>query len=254
MLSLGGVHLRAPNAEDVAFIASRIPIHEAFGWMRPRWFGDQDLNPRIHFNWFLSRPLKLNCFFHPWGASRWGYAFVLADRKMYEAITAQNTAGQSLTFTMDDELGGIIHTQLYQLPAIPLSKINESPALPLYLLPLVDERHRWWERAANITMVEGTTTWAQLYATIATAIGITLAVDPVDSAYLKPGSILAKQYQPLPLLLDWVAASVGQRVVRRLNSTFAAINPATAQALMISQANAYKKYAGGSLNLGIVNA
>lgn len=254
MISYGSVDLVCPTAELASWLASRIPTSEAFAFMRPKSLGDSSLNPRPHFAWFLSRPMRLNTFFDPWGASRFGYSFVIADHNMMDDILEQNESGEALPLVIDDGLGASIETDLFMLPPIPLSKINVSPSLPLFLVPLVDDRFYWWERAAAITVTEGTTTWAQLYASIATGLGISLSVDTVNSAYLKPGVGLGKQYQHLPMLLDWVASSVGQRIVRRLDGTFAAINPSTGSALMISQANTYRKYAGGSLALGVVDA
>jgi len=255
MISYGGIDLHQPSDAELERMASIIPVADAFNFFRPRHTGDALLNPRIHCNWFLSRPLKLNAFFNPWGVSRWGYAFVLADGDMLTAIQAQNSTGNALPFKMDDGLGSSITTQLFQLPAVPLAKIyTASPVLPLWLLPLVDERYRLWERADTITVTEGSTTWLQLYASLATALSITLAVDPINAAYLTPSAAFSRSYQPLPMMLDWVAASVGQRIVRKLAGTYQALNPSTARALVIAQANLYRKYAGGSLDLGVVDA
>lgn len=257
MLSYGATHLHLPAPAEVALIASLIPLRDAFAFFRPRWQGDPSLDPRPHLNWFLNRPFKLNCFFHPWSASRWGYAFVLADAKMHKAITAQNETGGALMFKMDDDLGAAISTPLYMLPPVPLTKLKVKagdPQLPLFLLPLVDERYRWWERGGEIEVEEGTTTWEEVYEMIAAALGITLNVDPVHPDYLFPGEGLSKNFQPLPLLLDLVASSVGQRVVRTLDGNFHTRNASTGNSLQIAQANLYRKYAGGSLALGVVDA
>jgi hypothetical protein len=152
--------------------------------------------------------------------------------------------------------------------------IAASPALPLFLLPLCDERQRWWDCAptpisftpyapypapypqagTSIDVVEGVTTWTDLYTAIAAALGITLTVDPVNDAYLFPGNGLTSHYQYLPLLLDLVASSCGQRIVRNLDGTFNAYNASTAQSLMIANANQFRKYSGGALDLGVVQA
>lgn len=255
MMSYGGVDLHLSSEDEAMQIAAKIPVADAFGFFRHRHTGDAFINPRIHFSWFLDRPIKLNAFFNPWGASRWGYALVLADGTMLDAIQKQNKSGNSLLFKIDDDLGKTISTQMYQLPAVPLAKIwTQSPVLPLWLVPLVDERYRLWERAAAISVTEGGGTWTDLYNSIATALGITLAVDPIPAAYLTPSAAFGRPYQSLPMLLDWVASSVGQRVVRKLSGAYYAMNPSTARALSISQANLYQKYAGGSLDLGVVVA
>lgn len=254
MISYGGIPLHLPGAQEAAWIASRISPSEAFGFFRAKSFGNQALNPRPLFNWFLSRPMKLNAFYNPWGASRWGYAFALADYKMLNAIGAKNSDGQALPFKIDDGVGSAITTNLHMLTPVPLSKINVIPSLPLFLLPLVDERQRLWERSAEIEIDEGSTTWTSLFTAIAAALNITLAVDPISTAYLKPSNGLTANCQHLPMLLDLAASSVGQRIVRTLNGQYFSRSASSAIALMASQANAYRKYAGGSLELGIVNA
>jgi hypothetical protein len=258
MISYGGVALHLPSPDEAAWIASQIPIEEAFGFFRPQCFSDDPaFNPRPLFNWFLSRPFKLNAFYNPWGASRWGYCFVLADLKMHDDILAQNAStGNALRFCMDDAVGNVLNTDLFMLPPVPLAKINAIPKLPLYLLPLVDERQRWWEKSAVIDVNEGTEDWSEwtdLYDDLAAALGITLNVDPVAEAYLKPGDGFSKPYQHLPLLLDLCALSVGQRIVRDFDGEIYARNALSAQALMASQVNLYDKYAGGTLDLGVVD-
>jgi hypothetical protein len=254
MLSFGGVDLHIPGPEVAAFVESRIPIDSAFGFFRPKFFGDVFLDPRQVFAWHLSRPFRLYALSNPWGVSRFGYCFALADAGMLCAITAQNGAGNSLSYILDDGVGASIGTQLYMLAPVPLSKILVSLSLPLWLLPLVDERYRLYERAATITVTEGETTWADLYAQLASAAGIALTVDPINPAYLWPSAGFSTNAQHLPLLLDLCAASCGQRIVRNLDGTYNAYNPATAFALMVAQANAARKYAGGSLNLAGVIA
>jgi len=254
VLSYGGVSLHLPSADEAAWITARIPPQEAFGFFRARWMADPILNPRVHFNWFLNRPVKVNSLFQPWGASRWGYAFILCDYKMMNAILAQNTTGNSLPFKIDDDLGSSITTSMFMLPPVPLSKLSIIPSLPLFLVPLVDERYRWWEVAAEIDLEENVSTWANVYADIGTALGVTITTDPISTDYLKPGAGLTKHFQPIPMLLDLVASSVGQRIVRRLNGSILALNATTGKALMIAQANSYVKEAGGSLDFGVVNA
>src|SRR5215831_16828637 len=145
------------------------------------------------FNWFLSRPFRLYSFYHPWGASRFGYAFVLIDSDMYAAIAAKNSAGNALPFVIDDGVGGVMTTDLFALPAVPLARIvAASPQLPLYLLPLVDLRYFFWERSAEVRVAEGITTWPQVFSSIAAGLGITLTTDPISADYLFPSNGLTQ--------------------------------------------------------------
>lgn len=263
MLSYGEVSLlSAPPAGLI------LPPAEAFsGFFRPRWTG-KGLNPRIHFNWFLKRPIRLNSYYDPWGASRWSTAYVLTHQAGLDDIRElvygdEGDEYNALEFKIDDNAGAItgqttstLETDLYMLPAMPLAApalSDTDPGQQIYLLVLVDSRYFFWEKAATISITEGTTTWAQLYASIATALGITITVDTIPAAYLKPSAALEANYDYLPLLLDWVAASVGQRVVRRLDGTFKALNATSALTLQAEQVDAYIKLAGGALDVGVLS-
>lgn len=261
MISYGGVDLQIPSLDEATWIDGQIPPQDVFSFWHPRNISTiAPLNPRIHFAWWLQRPFKVNCYWCPWGASRWSYAFCLADENMLDDISNQNKLnpgyenGKELDFVIDDDLGNTITTPLFMLPPVPLSKfMNTTPRLSLWLLPLVDQRYFWWERAASIVVVEGVTTWSQLYGQIAAGLNVGFVPDPIASAYLKPSAAFTSKYDHLPPLLDWAATSCGQRIVRRLDDSIAAINSTTSLTLMMSQVNQNRKYAGGTIDLGIVD-
>ena len=258
MIRYGGVGLIQPTEQTQEWIAANIPAESVFNFFRPRWLGDPTLNPRAHFDWVLSRPVKLNTFFYPWGASRWGIAYAIVDDNMLATIRTNAYAGSSyvsLPFVMDNDLGDEITTNLWMLPPIPFSSIQAAnPVIGRYLLVLVDDRYFWWEKSAAITITEGTTTWSTLFSSLASALGITLTVDSIASAYLKPGRGLAKNNQYLPLMLDWAAASVGHRVVRTLAGAFLTRTAISALALQTSNAAGVPKVSGGNIRLGVVTA
>jgi hypothetical protein len=257
MISYGGIYLREATPQLASWLMKAMPPQEAFGFYRPRWLGDPSLNPRAHFNWFLSRPVKVNSFFNPWGASRWGTGYFLVDADALADIRALAYASDgyvALPLVMDDDDDRVLTTDLFMLPAVPLTMAPLSAtdvATKLYLLTLVDERFFWWERAATISVTEETTTWVQMYSAIATALDVTITTDSISANYLYPSVGLAKKYQHLPLLLDWVAASVGQRIVRTLAGAIVARSATAAAALAAAQVDEYVKLAGGSLDLGV---
>lgn len=259
MISYGGIPLVQPTPELAEWLRLHIRPDDAFGFYRPRWLGDPDLRASGSLNWFLSRQIKINSFFNPWGAARWGIAYGLADDRILDSIRTQavgtGTSYTALPLVISDGDTSSITTNLSMLPAVPLSAfLSTTPRLGLHLLVLVDARFFWWERADAIAIDPGTTTWAQLYSAIASGLGITLTADPVSADYLKPAEGLSKEYDYLPLLLDWVASCVGQRIVRTLDGSFYARSATSAKALMLASANSYRKYAGGSYDLGVIDA
>lgn len=255
MLSYGNVPLLQPTAELTAWLAVQMPPADIFSFRRPSALGNMD--PASHFNWFLGRGVRVNTFFNPWGASRWGMAYVLADDAMLAKITAKafdpNADNyQALPFVINDSKSKMT-TNLWMLPAVPLTKIkNVNPRLGGWLLVLVDDRYFWWEKTATLTIEEGVTTWSGLYSQIATVLGITLSVDTISADYLFPSASLAS-LEYIPLLLDVIASSVGQRVVRTLTGDIVARSARSALALQTLQVNKYRKYAGGTFGLGHVD-
>lgn len=256
MISYGGIRLIEPSPPLASWIMGSIPPRDAFRFPKRKTLTNF-MDPHRILSGFISRPVCANVYFNPWGASRWGMTFGLVDGTSLTEIRDLAYASSvytALDYVMADEAGTTLTTELSMLVPVPLSKFETDDDIQavtddLYLLPLVDERYFWWERAAAITVTDGATTWAQLFAAIATGLGISLTVDTISADYLKPGATLGKQYDYLPILLDLAAASVGHRVIRNYDGTIETLNATSALALQTSQSALYDKFAGGSLYL-----
>ncbi len=197
--------------------------------------------------------VRLGSLRWPVGASRWAVAHYLATGDDVEQIRRRAYAGgvyRACTLEQDDEDGGKVKTGLWLLPARPLAQLG-LPEEEGYLLTLVDDRFWWWERAAVTTIEPEETTWEDLYEQIADGLEITITVDEIPSAYLFPAASLSTDYEALPLLLDAVAQSVGQRIVRDTDGTVRAMSVASARALVrLNLADTHKtKIAGGKFAL-----
>lgn len=72
------------------------------------------------------------------------------------------------------------------------------------------------------------TQWIDLYAMCSNNLDVLIDVDPIADAYLVPSTEITARYQYTPLILDAIAYNVGQRIVRRLNGSVAAVNVDTA--------------------------
>lgn len=167
-------------------------------------------------------PFTPNVLYWPTGASRWACGWFAVDES---GATAARLGATGADLIITDGIQSIT-TTMYPLPLIPLHRVT-TDTLGLYLLPLVDERYFWWGKHGTITVTEGTTTWAGLYGEIATALDILLTVDTVASEHLLPSSLHSQKRGPLPPLLDRVAFSCGQKVVRGLNGSVATMNAQT---------------------------
>jgi hypothetical protein len=176
----------------------------------------------------------INQLYYPNSATQWAEGYFLLDEAGFQAYLALATptsmgAGPTLTpfpfiASADDPTvsgAGLtpqtFTTNLFALPPRPLS--GQVPGF--YLLPLVDERY-WWQFQGGPTNITGSTTWAQLYSTLASALGITFDNDLISTNYLVPCnySALDTEGGNYALLLDAVAANLGQTIVRSYDGTY----------------------------------
>ena len=195
------------------------------------------------------RPVRINSLWWPTQAKRFAVANLLVSEARLQQISSvvyagggyqtatleikqtQRLPGGDLAFPADVQVGSTtLHsTQMWGLCQRCLARCSSSSTprgQPLWLLTLADDRYWWWYRDSGTIAVDGkTTTWYDLYESIADALKVTITQDDVPDAYLKPPAAFPSYYEPSPLLLDWVAFSVGQRVVRQLDGTVLARNP-----------------------------
>lgn len=166
--------------------------------------------------WLREGPLRLNTLLWPSGASRWGVFHALVDDVAMNAIRgATGSFGQPLV--IDDGTGPVLSVAMYPLPPRPLSQ--DASGEGFQLLTLVDRRAYWPWTAAEIDVVDGTTSWADLFGYLAGALDIDLAVDDVPAAYLSPPAALSGAYDSLPALLDAACLSCGLRFAAALDGT-----------------------------------
>lgn len=212
---------------------------------------------------------EINTLVWPTGASRWATGWYLVAEQDLESIRALAYASDTytaLTLSLDDGTYQV-ETSMWMLPPIPLAQIPTGAdmtgwTLPetavwidagqtvrqngLYLMPLVDDRYFWWDKAADITIDEGTTTWATLFAAYGTALGVTIEHETVEAAYLTPTRPVGSRYGRLPMDLDAAAWAVGRRVVRALDGTVTLQRPDAAKTSQEAQlAIGWSRTAGG---------
>lgn len=195
-----------------------------------------------------TRPVSPHTLYWPTGATRWAIGYFLATDQDLAQIRPQvyGQAGgmyQAQPLVMGDGTNAIT-ASLFMLPSRPLSYAPGGNQL--YLLTLVDLRYYWYELAGVVSVTAGTTTWAQLYQSLGTILGVTINADPVNANYLTPDGSFTTNYEDAPVLLDACAWSCGQRVVLGLDGTVHAYNVTTSQTSVANQlALGYPVKAGG---------
>ena len=246
MISYGDIDLAAISEAVAA------PIEQ---WLEHQWtsdFHDYIPSPADAWSYNWKTPLELPRIYlgrlhWPVGASRFGYAHMLATDGQLDAI--RNKGGGSnleLPLVTDDGTRKIT-TNMRMPPARPLAQgtVNRE----LHLLTLVDDRYFYWKRVGVISVTNDVTTWAQLFAAVGTILGITIdGTSSIESDWLKPGDGFATYYGYLPLLLDAAAYAVGRRFVRYLTGAVYLQKATDARTLIAAQADSWPKVAGGPFN------
>lgn len=172
--------------------------------------------------------LRVGTFFYPTGASRWGEYHGLVDQNSYKAMVNAAYAGSRANANkfaiFDDVQNWGFSTPMYMLPPRPLANFTGSSSL--WLVTLVDERFYFHWRSTGILSIDSDTTWSDLFTSLGSSLSIDLTPDDIDEVYgqPEPDSDLNAIMENPALLLDAVAANVGQVVVRRYSGKFVTMN------------------------------
>lgn len=168
-------------------------------------------------NYAPAPELTFNQLYWPTGATRWARFYGMmtgVDKDLLVEYLEQNP-GDTLTLAFGDEDVATVEAAMYLLPPRLISSNDGNDSL--WLIPLVDVRYWWQHRHADEYEL---TTWTALVSHLATQLGVSITQSSVVSAYLNPDSTeLSRYFNSIPVLLDAIAHSIGQRVVRRLDGS-----------------------------------
>ena len=198
---------------------------------------------------------KINSLYWPTGATRWARGYFLADGERTDRILKSVGEANSATSlvlqenTTPNNPGRTITASVHVLQAIPITSYGSNAGI-LYLLPVVCKRYYWqWRHAGNIS-VTNSSTWANMYSLLGTALGSTVNVaSTVVSDYQKPDiDELQRKYENAAVMLDAVAHSVGQRIVLDLDGTVRALDNESSDERRTAneESNDWATIAGGS--------
>lgn len=251
MFSYAGVDLGDPDGTEIGeWIVDNIHPQQLYPLAYQTWPAFWRNGPVMNITPEIPRPVKISSLFWPFTASRFAQGnFVVTTTMLNSIRTAayRYGAAQACEFIFDDGDNSLT-TYLWMLPATPIQQA--LPGSDMWLLTLVDDRYYWWGQSVNLDVTEGITTWNDLYETIGDYLGITIDVDPVASDYGVPLSAYTTGSRPLPLILDAIAFSVGQRIVRGFDGSVTAQNATTALSLVSANlVAAPTDYAGGEFDL-----
>ncbi len=249
MFSYGSVALADPENSSVSeWISENIQPADVFPLACRAWPNDFTNGPILANTLDEPRCITLGSLWWPWSASRFARAhFVISQQQVEEIRTRVFRAGTQIDLPLIFDDGETnIQANMWMLPCIPLQQAADGAYL--YLLTLVDDRYFWWGKSLDLILGD-TTSWEDLYADIGTELDDTIHVDPIPDEYGLPVDTYTTQSRPLPMILDAIAWSVQQRIVRSLDGTIKAQNQSTAESVVASnRATGPTRYAGGEFD------
>lgn len=228
MLSYAGVDLPILSQAQIAEFSDLLDPMWMYEFALQTWPGSS-----LAFSGFRGalpvQPVKVGSLYWPAGASRFAVGHYAATQPQLDAIRLAIGPSGTGTLTIGDGVDSISVAGMRMLPARPLFRAvtpttgGSSPS-GLYLLTLVDQRFAFWFAYASGITGES---WADLYSLIGAALGVSISVDAVPTAYETPPENLPATSSALPLLLDSVAWLCGQQVVCQFDGSVQAINANT---------------------------
>lgn len=192
-------------------------------------------------NWPAPPRMKLNTFYCPTGATRWGFGLFLIDEITREKLVAENDTSGTLEF--DNVVGDANseHLKLQYVHMLPprLLTLDGETCPGVWVLPLVDERYFWQFQDIGARSDLDATSWNALIDSLSLQIptSTTLTCDAVPTGYGTPDlSRMPRDYENIALILDAVGASIGQRLVPKLDEfgyiTFGFIAPTSSEGIL----------------------
>ena len=187
---------------------------------------------------------RINEWIDPTGISRYGRGLYLAGKDTMYAIAsaAFGTSSPPETGQPDDWGVGYnpvtlsydynsstVERSVYLISPICIDAFNHNS---IWLLPVVDERYRWLDITVNILRSD-CETWAYLFDAIGTAIGKTITVPAVNSAFGIPDiRAWSESRVSAAVAVDVAAMSIGLRATLGSDGEIVVQNAATAIAAM----------------------
>ena len=188
----------------------------------------------------------------PRGASKCATFYGLVDGARLDlirtAVDGNNGVGDLVLSNPNNILQTITAKNMRLLPPLPVHKIGTSAAAieqQLYLITLVDQRWSWREK--TFAIYDKPVSWNVLLADLAAGLGISLTVSTIPADYLTPSIRWIQQYKQIPALLDAALATIGQKLIVKLNGVVSTTDWETAKTDAETQLAATKVIIGGEL-------
>jgi hypothetical protein len=171
------------------------------------------------YNWPLPPQLKLNTYYKPWGATRWGFGlFLVNDAVLNSGNNSINSASSYLLeMKSDDGATTFVSENLYLLPHKVIGQtFRDSQAdEDVHLIALVDERYKWQFVSTVGQDFSSVTTWSGLVDSLKTLAETQIEIQgDIDTFFGTPDiQLLQSHFSTVGGMLDAICASTGSRLV-----------------------------------------
>lgn len=256
------LHLEDPDGKASEWINRYLSLDDL------RMFGVEPIArynntlPIPYPNFSLPPPMRFNSLYWPTGASRWSFGLFLVDAVRLEKIlekvsgtapresrnepqqlvltdTGFDAEVKSDDFSIDTKNRIALSTEMFALPPRPVSPTVYEDGL--WMLPLVDVRYYWqWKSTREFAASDygECGIWDDVFVEIEDELDVApsgLTWDEVADGYDQPDTeYLAEvlSHANAAVVLDAVAASVGQRVTRWIDGTIYSIDPVESETIL----------------------
>lgn len=257
-VTYAGEKLNVASPQAAAWVEHNISAADVYEFRFPLWSPLAWPGPVVRFRHpdrTPMRPLKVGHLWWPTGAARWASSHWLVTDLQLAAIRATVYPEDDQYLPADlvlDDGRDTITAEMWMLPPRPLAQVVGTARQQMFLLSLVDERYFWWWRRGTLyEVMEGTTTWLNVYDAIGVILDVAINADTPHADFLGPSRLFnSTPWTSIPVLLDEVARQCGQTVARDLDGTVSALNYDSSSARFNQNwFFAYQKRAGGAFAL-----
>ena len=216
--------------------------------LRANPFANRSLGGRFALPYPELPAPRLNEVIIPTGASRYGRALFLIGGDQLDALAGSSDASESSGGETDflplviEYNGQRFEWQMAKLTPVLLDATGTES---LWLLPLVDRRYFWKQTPASAAL-QRSDTWADLFASLGTAIGQALDAGTVPAVHGYPDiESFADVGLSAAQAIDAAALSVGLRAVMNAEGTLELKNDSDSNIALDANLSAAKLWAGG---------
>lgn len=223
MLTYADIPLTVVTPEMAESIETHLSIQDIYPWDARFLSPGRGGFGLLAQEWY-NRPPKIGRLLWPTGASRWAIGLYVVTGDQLDEIQS-NIEDDPAPLVIGD---GDTSVTAYLKSLAPRQLVGIPYVDGLWLLPLVDSRYFLWQLKTGNIVIDESVSWNSLFLQVAEGAGIDLTGDEISDLYGTAPITLTGIDEPIGPYLDYVAQSVGFRIVYALDGSAYAMSVETA--------------------------